>query len=173
MNHVKIEKEELSSFKSLCQIKSIQEDGVLTPLMVAPDMTIISGHQRYKACKELGIETIPCKITHYKDYDEELHRTKEDMILEDLISTNIFQRGIGNVTRTMFDNCKCSLVGRLTGEEFRGLLDATKEELESDEEYIFITKVDNGYFIRQEVYDSFEDEYICNEWIVICSYFYK
>lgn len=42
--------------------KSIQEDGVITPLTVAPDMTIISGHQRCKACKDLGIELIPVII---------------------------------------------------------------------------------------------------------------
>lgn len=68
-------------------------------------MTIVSGHQRVRACEELGIETIPCKVTHYKDYNEELHRTKEDMILEDLISTNIFQRGIGNVNPMKMARC--------------------------------------------------------------------
>ena len=66
---------------------------------------IVSGHQRVRACEELGIETIPCKITHYKDYDEELHRTKDDMILEDLISTNIMQRGVGNVNPMKMARC--------------------------------------------------------------------
>jgi ParB-like chromosome segregation protein Spo0J len=42
--------------------KSIQEDGVITPLIVAPDMTIVSGHQRYKACRDLGINLIPAII---------------------------------------------------------------------------------------------------------------
>lgn len=42
--------------------KSIQEDGVLTPLIIAPDMTIISGHQRYKACKDLNINLVPVII---------------------------------------------------------------------------------------------------------------
>lgn len=42
--------------------KSIKKDGILTPLTVAPDMTIISGHQRYKACKDLGIELVPSII---------------------------------------------------------------------------------------------------------------
>lgn len=39
--------------------KSIEEEGILTPLIVASDMTIISGHQRYRVAKELGIELVP------------------------------------------------------------------------------------------------------------------
>lgn len=42
--------------------KSIQEDGVITPLIISPDMTIISGNQRFKACKDLGIELVPVII---------------------------------------------------------------------------------------------------------------
>jgi len=60
--------------------KSIQEDGVLTPIIVAPDMTIISGHQRYLACKDLGIELISTIIR------EEL--VDEDLKLRQLIASN-------------------------------------------------------------------------------------
>lgn len=42
--------------------KSIQEDGIITPITVAPDMTIISGHQRYKAARDLGIKLVPVII---------------------------------------------------------------------------------------------------------------
>ena len=70
-----IEGEQYERFK-----KSIQEDGVLTPLMVAPDMTIISGHQRYKACKDLGINLVPVII------NEEL--LDEDEKLKKLLATN-------------------------------------------------------------------------------------
>jgi len=41
---------------------SIQNEGILTPLIVAPDMTVISGHQRLKACRELGFEMVPIII---------------------------------------------------------------------------------------------------------------
>lgn len=41
---------------------SIQMEGILTPLRVASDMTIISGHQRWRAAKELGIDKLPCVI---------------------------------------------------------------------------------------------------------------
>lgn len=49
---------------------SIQEEGIISEIIVAPDMTIISGHQRYKAAKELGIKMIPVRI-------------REDLIDED------------------------------------------------------------------------------------------
>jgi len=42
--------------------KSIQEDGILSPILVSPDMTVISGHQRLKACKDLGIKLVPIMI---------------------------------------------------------------------------------------------------------------
>ena len=49
---------------------SIQEEGIISEIIVSPDMTIISGHQRYKAAKELGITMIPIRI-------------REDLIDED------------------------------------------------------------------------------------------
>lgn len=49
---------------------SIQEEGIISEIIVSPDMTIISGHQRYKAAKELGIKMIPVRI-------------REDLIDED------------------------------------------------------------------------------------------
>lgn len=49
---------------------SIQEEGIISEIIVSPDMTIISGHQRYKAAKELGIKMIPIRI-------------REDLIDED------------------------------------------------------------------------------------------
>lgn len=41
---------------------SIQRRGILSPLIVAPDMTVISGHQRLKAAQELGLRTVPVDI---------------------------------------------------------------------------------------------------------------
>lgn len=50
--------------------KSIAEEGIISEIIVAPDMTIISGHQRYKAAKEIGIKMVPIRI-------------REDLIDED------------------------------------------------------------------------------------------
>lgn len=53
--------------------ESIQELGVLTPLRVSSDMTIVSGHQRWHAAKELGLESVPVEIDEgLKDEDEKL-----------------------------------------------------------------------------------------------------
>ena len=49
---------------------SIKEEGIISEIIVAPDMIIVSGHQRYKAAKELGIKMIPIRI-------------REDLIDED------------------------------------------------------------------------------------------
>ena len=44
-------------------IQSIQENGVLSPIMVRPQAgdgyEIISGHRRVYACRKAGIETVP------------------------------------------------------------------------------------------------------------------
>ncbi|EDS77037.1 conserved hypothetical protein [Clostridium botulinum C str. Eklund] len=86
-------------------IKSIVRRGVVEAIVVTQDLLIVSGHQRVKACKEIGILEIPCRITHYPDEDEKLHISKEDMILEDLICTNIMQRGVGNVNPMKMARC--------------------------------------------------------------------
>lgn len=53
--------------------ESIHELGVLTPLRVSSDMTIVSGHQRWRAAKELGLESVPVEIDEgLKDEDEKL-----------------------------------------------------------------------------------------------------
>ncbi|MCD3245271.1 ParB N-terminal domain-containing protein [Clostridium botulinum C] len=86
-------------------IKSIVRRGVVEAIVVTQDLLIVSGHQRVKACKEIGILEIPCRITHYPNEDEKLHIAKEDMILEDLICTNIMQRGVGNVNPMKMARC--------------------------------------------------------------------
>jgi ParB family chromosome partitioning protein len=55
--------------------KSIEDDGLLSPLIVAPDMTVISGHQRLKACKELGYKSVPVIIKD--DLDDEDEKLKK------------------------------------------------------------------------------------------------
>lgn len=59
---------------------SIKNEGVVTPLIVAPDMTVVSGHQRLKACKDLEIEKVPVIIR--EDLDD------EDEKLKKLLATN-------------------------------------------------------------------------------------
>ena len=43
-------------------VNSISEVGLLQPLVVTPDRTIISGHRRFSAIRSLGWEEVQCKI---------------------------------------------------------------------------------------------------------------
>ena len=54
-------------------VDSISESGIITPIIVRPKVgvgyEVISGHLRWEACKELGIESIPARV-EYIDDDE-------------------------------------------------------------------------------------------------------
>lgn len=56
-NPRKISAREINKLK-----KGITEFGLVQPIVVNKDMTIIGGHQRVAACKELGIEKIDCIV---------------------------------------------------------------------------------------------------------------
>ena len=65
-------------------LESIKTSGVIEPIVITQDKVIVSGHQRVRACKELGIAEILAEVKVYDD---------EDAILKDLLETNIRQRG--------------------------------------------------------------------------------
>lgn len=82
-------------------LESIKTSGVIEPIIVsAPDLTIVSGHQRVRACKKLGIKQV---AVEERSYDS------EDEILKQLIETNIRQRGIGNANPVKFGRCIAEL----------------------------------------------------------------
>lgn len=64
--------------------ESIRTSGVIEPPVITGEMVIVSGHQRIRACKELGITEVTCEMRVYDS---------EDKVLKDLIETNIRQRG--------------------------------------------------------------------------------
>ena len=91
-------------------IKSIVRRGIVEAIVaeedpITHDLIIVSGHQRVRGCKEIGILEVPCNIVHYPEFDEKTGTPREDMILEDLISTNIMQRGIGNCNPMKMAKC--------------------------------------------------------------------
>ena len=78
-------------------LESIETSGVIEPIIVsAPDLTIVSGHQRVRACKKLGIKQVAV---------EERSFESEDEILKQLIETNIRQRGVGNPNAVKLGRC--------------------------------------------------------------------
>ena len=80
-------------------LESVKSSGVIEPIVITGDKYIISGHQRVRACKELGIKTIlaECKPYYLND--------NYDVVLKDLIETNIRQRGIGNTNQRKMGLC--------------------------------------------------------------------
>lgn len=77
-------------------LRSIQTSGVIEPVIINQNKVIISGHQRVRACRELGINEI---MTETKQYNS------DEQMLKDLIETNIRQRGIGNPNPVKFGRC--------------------------------------------------------------------
>lgn len=54
-------------------LSSIKSRGVIEPVVITPDKTIVSGHQRVRACKELGVTTVMCNVHTYDNEDQILH----------------------------------------------------------------------------------------------------
>lgn len=52
--------------------ESIAEVGMLTPIRISKNYTIISGHQRYRACQELGVEFIHAIIDNELEDENEM-----------------------------------------------------------------------------------------------------
>lgn len=80
--------------------ESIKTSGVIEPVIATNDNIIVSGHQRVRACKELGVAEI---MTDFRDYKS------DDAVIKDLIETNIRQRGVGNTNPVKFGRCLMEL----------------------------------------------------------------
>lgn len=66
-------------------LESVKINGIKEPIVISQDNTIVSGHQRIRAAKELNINEV--NVIQY-DYPT------EDDVLLDLIELNIKQRGV-------------------------------------------------------------------------------
>ena len=83
-------------------VESIRTSGIIVPLIVTQDYVVISGNQRLRAAKEIGLKEVPCEVRTYEDRDG---LTKEEWMLKDLIETNLRQRGIGNLNPMKLARC--------------------------------------------------------------------
>lgn len=52
-------------------IESIKNNGIMEPLVIKEDGTIMSGHRRWRAAKAIGLEEVPCRVVGYSDELEE------------------------------------------------------------------------------------------------------
>lgn len=68
---------------------NIEKNGVIQPIIITRDNTIISGHQRVRACKDLGIETIPA---FYLYSENENNYSLNDLLLHEFFISNFHTR---------------------------------------------------------------------------------
>ena len=81
-------------------LQSVKTSGIIEPIIVTQDLVIVSGHQRVRAAKAIGIMKIAVEVRHYAD---------DDKVLKDLIETNIMQRGLGNTNPVKLARCIAEL----------------------------------------------------------------
>ena len=84
-------------------LQSVRTSGVTNAITITQDKTIISGHQRVRACNVLGIEEISYKMIEYTDEQKEI---------KDLIESNLKQRVAGNSNPVKLGRCFTFLKGR-------------------------------------------------------------
>ena len=77
-------------------LQSVRTSGIIEPIIVTQDLVIVSGHQRVRAAKAIGLMKIAVEVRHYDSGDK---------VLKDLIETNIMQRGIGNTNPIKLAKC--------------------------------------------------------------------
>lgn len=85
----------------------IEQNGIRTPLLIRPDYTVISGHQRLRAGQELYMKTLPCIFLEIDEDESEraliadnvLRRHLTPMELSNLAAVLKKQFGIKNGAR--------------------------------------------------------------------------
>lgn len=70
-------------------LRSIETSGVICPILITRDKMIISGHQRVRACTDLGIETIPANYLCCNNLNG---KSLNDVLLREFIQSNMHTR---------------------------------------------------------------------------------
>ena len=81
--------------------RSIEERGVLEPLVITKDYYILSGHRRHAAAKIAGIELLPCRVVDInadddpdeyvrmlREYNRQRDKTIAEKLREEVVSTD-------------------------------------------------------------------------------------
>lgn len=117
--------------------KSISEEGIISEIIVSPDMTIISGHQRYKAAKDLGMKMVPIRIREdLIDEDKKLKvllaanfgRTKNDEAKQRKVAVEYVRLCGYSPNGDRFTECQNGT--RITLDEIAAQLGTTKRSLQ-------------------------------------------
>lgn len=129
LNPAEYNPREISQFDLDELKKSIQEFGIVEPIIINKDNTIIGGHQRVVACQQLGIQEVPCFII-------ELDKTKEKVLNLAL-----------NKIQGRWDETKLSdLIYKLKKESEENIIGFLNEEIEQ-------------YLLKREIQADLNQEY--------------
>lgn len=77
-------KRQLNADKVQELAESIEQIGLLHPLVVTPEKRLVAGLHRLEACKQLGWQVIDCVIRDYDTLDTELAEIDENLIRAEL-----------------------------------------------------------------------------------------
>jgi ParB-like chromosome segregation protein Spo0J len=96
-------------------VAQIKERGrIVIPLIINKNNTILSGHRRWGAAKELGIATVPCEMREFDSDEDELEfllhsnvsrkktreqTAREGIVLEEVLSAQAKKRRMANLSQ--------------------------------------------------------------------------
>mgnify|MGYP003295048653 CR=1 FL=1 len=83
-------------------LSSIQKYGITYPIVITRDMMIVDGHERVRACKDLGWETIPAV---YLSCQNEKNLKLEDLLLHMFFIYNMHSRSSIFYLSCALDEC--------------------------------------------------------------------
>lgn len=107
----------LSNGDFMCLVESIKECGILDPLIVAKNgshYTILSGHNRFRAAKQLNLTEIPCRIID--SYDPEM------LTLGAIFDTNLIRRELSASEKRHYRKLREKEAERILKSSLRGKL---------------------------------------------------
>jgi len=129
--------------------KSVELNGLIEPIVVQKDNTILSGHRRYKVVKELGFESVECRLVHPtsdKLFLVESNRTRTKTTEELLKEADILRE----------EYSRMSKMGRPLNGEIRNGKNWTILQV-SDQLNTSTTKLKKLYSIRKHREDLLKD----------------
>ncbi|WP_165847842.1 ParB/RepB/Spo0J family partition protein [Ammonifex thiophilus] len=79
-------------------VEDIRENGILNPLIVAPDYTVLAGHLRLEAAKEAGLTRVPVVI---RDIDPESEEAVSLLIRDNLLRRQLSDMQVARLIRKL------------------------------------------------------------------------
>lgn len=123
-------------------IKSIQDYGFNTPIVVNHDMVVVNGHARLKAAKRLGMKTVPCVVVNLTDEQAKKYRIADNKIadLSEWEDDALFKelREIANPYDLLDMGFSSSEITSIVG-DVDSLIDEALEDYEEEEDFLEVS----------------------------------